>query len=118
MTELLGRNHGATILEAEAEAGEAHQHIAMGGVERARGSGEGLRQQQAVVDQVVVLNARVDVPLAQPRRHPGERDRSLETGREHALIAGGARREDRWSAAGDAAVPVGGGSDCWSRSAP
>src|ERR1700730_3738286 len=96
-----------TYSEPEAEAGERHQHVAVGGGERTRGSGEGLGQQQAVVDQVIVLNARVDVPLAQPRRHPSERDRPLEAGREHALIAGRARGEDGRAAAGDAAIPVG-----------
>src|SRR4051794_30611006 len=94
------------VLESEAEAAEAYPHVAMRGREGRRGADEGLRQQQAVVEDVVILEAVLDVPVAEPVRDELQRRLAGQAGREHADIVEVARRRAQRSAAGEAAVPV------------
>src|SRR5262245_4109596 len=55
--------------EVEAETSSPGPHIAMSGRIRRCRSGEGLGKQQAVVDQVVVLEAGLEVPIPQSGRN-------------------------------------------------
>src|SRR5258707_22537 len=73
--------------EREAQAPIADPNLAVRGCEGIRGAGEGLSEQQAIVDDVVVLDATLGVPGAPPRRdQPIQRFLESETGREHAAI--------------------------------
>src|ERR1700746_770376 len=99
--------------EREAQAPIADPHLAVRGCVGIRGAGEGLSEQQAVVDDVVVLEAALGVPGAPPRRdQPVQRLLQRKTSREHAGIAerawldGGGR-----SAARYASIPVAGRAD-------
>src|SRR4051812_31609444 len=78
----------------------------MSGLEGSRRASERLGEQQAVVDQVVVLEAAFDVPVAQSRRDYVERKLALQTGRDDASIAERARRGSDRPAACCAVVPV------------
>src|ERR1700730_909216 len=93
--------------EREAQAPIADPNLAVRGCEGIRGAGKGLSEQQAIVDDVVVLDATLGVPGAPPRRdQPIQRLLQGETGREHAGIAERARRGGGQSATRHASVPV------------
>src|SRR6478672_6824773 len=94
--------------EREAQAPIADPNLAVRGCVGIRGAGEGLSEQQAIVDDVVVLDATLCVPGAPPRRDPPiQRLLQGETGREHAGIAERARLEGGGrSATRHASVPV------------
>src|SRR5260370_38023915 len=95
--------------EREAQAPKAAPNLAVRGCEGIRGAGEGLSEQQAIVDDVVVLDATLGVPGAPPRRdQPIQRFLEGETGREHAGIAERARRSGGQSATRHASGPVAG----------
>src|SRR5256886_9035552 len=93
--------------EREAQAPIADPNLAVRGCEGIRGAGEGLSEQQAIVDDVVVLDATLGVPGAPPSRdQPLQRLLQGEIGREHAGIAERARRSGGQSATRHASVPV------------
>ena len=54
--------------EGEAHAGKADQHVAIRVAKEWARADDGLREQQAVVDEMVVLEPAARVPIAQPRR--------------------------------------------------
>src|SRR6516165_12359996 len=99
--------------ERKAQAPIADPHLAVRGWVGTRGAGEGLSEQQAIVDDVVVLEATLGVPGAPPRWDPPiQRLLQGETGGEHAGIAerarlgGGGRSATRY-----ASIPVAGRTD-------
>src|SRR5262249_42074857 len=77
---------GLEDLEAEADAGEADGDVLVRSGNRTRRPDLLLSQQQVVVDDVVVLEAGLGVPGAEPRRNPVERELASEASREHTGI--------------------------------
>src|SRR4051794_16597317 len=80
-------------LEAEAEAAEADHVVFVSLGERNAKRGR-LRELQIVVEEVVVLEARLDVPAAEALRHPIQPELGGQTGREYADAVGVAEHGD------------------------
>src|SRR5215510_4796343 len=83
---------GLEELEAEAEAAEADDVVFVGGGKAGNSERGQLRTLQIVVEEVVVLEASLGVPLAVARRHPIQCQLAGQTGREYADIVGAAER--------------------------
>src|SRR5947208_3114717 len=96
------------MLERETKAGEPDRDVAVGGGESRRGPGEGLREQQAVVDDVVVLEAGLGVPVAEALRDERERRLAGQPGGEHARVVQLAWRHERDATAEHAPIPIAG----------